>query len=138
MPNDNDRGHLWFWYAIAVVVLLLDQLTKTAIMRHFVYGDSLSISAYFNVVRVHNAGAAFSFFERCGRLAALGAEWTGSAYQRGYGCLDRSLVESTMARTIGIGADFRGCAGQPLGSINAWLRCRFFGFSLVGATFPGF
>jgi signal peptidase II len=66
MPNDNDRGHLWFWYAIAVVVVLLDQLTKTAIMSHFVYGDSLSINAYFNVVRVHNAGAAFSFLSDAG------------------------------------------------------------------------
>ncbi len=78
MPNDNDRGHLWFWYAIAVVVLLLDQLTKTAIMRHFVYGDSLSISAYFNVVRVHNAGAAFSFLSDAGGWQ----RWALSGQQR--------------------------------------------------------
>ena len=66
MSDDSNRRHLWFWYAVAVAVLLLDQLTKTAIMRHFVYGDSLSVSAYFNVVRVHNAGAAFSFLSDAG------------------------------------------------------------------------
>ena len=66
MPDDSNRRYLWFCYAIAVAVVLLDQLTKTAIMRHFVYGDSLFVSAYFNVVRVHNAGAAFSFLSDAG------------------------------------------------------------------------
>ena len=66
MPDDSNRRSLWFCYAIAVAVVLLDQLTKTAIMRHFVYGDSLFVSAYFNVVRVHNAGAAFSFLSDAG------------------------------------------------------------------------
>jgi signal peptidase II len=66
MPDDINRRSLWFCYAIAVAVVLLDQLTKTAIMRHFVYGDSLFVSAYFNVVRVHNAGAAFSFLSDAG------------------------------------------------------------------------
>ena len=61
MLEPGGGARLWCWYAIAVGMLILDQLTKTAIVHHFDYGDSLLISANFNLVRVHNAGAAFSF-----------------------------------------------------------------------------
>jgi signal peptidase II len=42
-------------------VILLDQLTKTLILGFFELGDSRSVTSFFNVVRVHNTGAAFSF-----------------------------------------------------------------------------
>jgi signal peptidase II len=44
-----------------VLVLLADQLTKTLIIGSFQLGDSRTLTSYFNLVRVHNAGAAFSF-----------------------------------------------------------------------------
>ena len=49
------------WLAIALVVIVLDQLTKTLVLQHFQYGDSRTITSFFNLVRVHNTGAAFSF-----------------------------------------------------------------------------
>ncbi len=52
---------LAFWLALAVVVILLDQVTKTLILGYFQYGDSRPVTGYFNLVRVHNTGAAFSF-----------------------------------------------------------------------------
>ena len=42
-------------------MILLDQLTKTLIVDAFELGDSRTLTSFFNVVRVHNAGAAFSF-----------------------------------------------------------------------------
>jgi signal peptidase II len=42
-------------------VLLADQLTKTLIIGSFQLGDSRTLTSYFNLVRVHNSGAAFSF-----------------------------------------------------------------------------
>jgi signal peptidase II len=42
-------------------VILLDQLTKTMILRSFAYGDSQTVTTWFNIVRAHNTGAAFSF-----------------------------------------------------------------------------
>lgn len=48
------------WLGIALVVLLIDQLTKVLIVSSFAWGDSQPITAYFNLVRVHNSGAAFS------------------------------------------------------------------------------
>ena len=52
---------LWLWLGLAVVVVLLDQLSKTVIPGIFQLTDSRSITSWFNLVRVHNTGAAFSF-----------------------------------------------------------------------------
>jgi signal peptidase II len=52
---------LWPWLGIALAVILLDQLTKTLILGFFELGDSRTVTSFFNVVRVHNTGAAFSF-----------------------------------------------------------------------------
>ncbi len=49
------------WLGIALAVILLDQFTKTLILGYFQLGDSRTVTSYFNVVRAHNMGAAFSF-----------------------------------------------------------------------------
>lgn len=63
MPSSPFRsfGALLPWLGIALVVILLDQLSKTAILAAFQLGDSRTITPFFNLVRVHNSGAAFSF-----------------------------------------------------------------------------
>ena len=79
-------GSLWPWLGIALIIVLLDQLTKALIVRSFQLGDSHTVNALFNVVRVHNVGAAFSFlagasgwqrwfFVGLGALAALFIVW---------------------------------------------------------------
>jgi signal peptidase II len=52
---------LWLWLGIALMVLLFDQFTKLLIIDSFQLGDSQTVTSYFNLVRVHNSGAAFSF-----------------------------------------------------------------------------
>lgn len=54
------------WLGIALIVVLLDQLTKTLIVGAFAYGQSMPVTSYFNLVRVHNSGAAFSFLANAG------------------------------------------------------------------------
>lgn len=49
------------WLVIALIIILADQFTKVLILNHFQYGDSRTITSFFNLVRVHNTGAAFSF-----------------------------------------------------------------------------
>ena len=48
------------WLGIAFVILLADQFTKLLVVGSFALGDSQTISSFFNLVRVHNSGAAFS------------------------------------------------------------------------------
>ena len=49
------------WLGLALAVFLADQFTKTLILGYYQLGDSTWVTSFFNVVRVHNAGAAFSF-----------------------------------------------------------------------------
>ena len=63
---------LWVWLAIAVVVVVPDQVTKTLITRSFQLHELKTITPFFDLVRAHNTGAAFSFlagasgWQRCG------------------------------------------------------------------------
>ncbi len=52
---------LWPWLGIALGVILLDQITKTLIAGTMQLGDARRITSFFDIVRAHNRGAAFSF-----------------------------------------------------------------------------
>jgi signal peptidase II len=49
------------WLALALLIFLADQFTKVLILGYYRLGDSTYITSFFNLVRVHNTGAAFSF-----------------------------------------------------------------------------
>lgn len=49
------------WLGLAFIILLVDQFTKVLIVGYYQLGDSTTITNFFNVIRVHNSGAAFSF-----------------------------------------------------------------------------
>jgi signal peptidase II len=57
---------VWLWLGVAFITLLLDQITKIAIVGAFALGEALPITSFFNLVRVHNPGAAFSFLADAG------------------------------------------------------------------------
>lgn len=54
------RRGLALWLAIAALVVVLDQFTKTLVIGWFAHGDVREVTSFFNLVRVHNTGAAFS------------------------------------------------------------------------------
>ena len=63
----DKRGvSLGWWYLIALIVLVLDQLTKTWVIAEFYLGQREIITSFFNLVHVHNYGAAFSFLSDAG------------------------------------------------------------------------
>jgi len=63
MPASKNSSNtpLALWLGLALIVILADQLTKTLVLREFQLHDSRTITSFFNLVRVHNTGAAFSF-----------------------------------------------------------------------------
>ncbi|MFM7698223.1 MAG: signal peptidase II [Limnohabitans sp.] len=95
---------LRLWLSIALVVMLFDQFTKLLIISRFELGDSQAITSYFNLVRVHNSGAAFSFlstasgwqrwlFTGIGLLAAVYIVWMLRSHpQQTLFCFALSLV----------------------------------------------
>ncbi len=56
----------WVWLGIAAVVLIADQFTKVLIVSTYQLGEGFSVTSFFNIVRVHNEGAAFSFLATAG------------------------------------------------------------------------
>jgi signal peptidase II len=60
MARSSHRS-LFLWLGIAAAILLFDQFTKLLVISRFELGDSQAVTSYFNLVRVHNSGAAFSF-----------------------------------------------------------------------------
>ncbi len=54
------------WLGLALLLLIADQFTKVLIMGYYKLGDATYVTSFFNVVRVHNAGAAFSFLASAG------------------------------------------------------------------------
>ena len=62
----KSSGGLLPWLGLALLILIADQFTKVLILGSYSLGDKTYVTSFFNVVRVHNAGAAFSFLADAG------------------------------------------------------------------------
>lgn len=59
-PTPRPHGMLP-WLGLALIILIADQFTKVLILGYYQFGESTTITSFFNIVRAHNTGAAFSF-----------------------------------------------------------------------------
>ncbi|MEN9725527.1 MAG: lipoprotein signal peptidase, partial [Pseudomonadota bacterium] len=49
------------WLLLSLLVIVLDVYTKHLVQQFFQYGEHLPVTSFFDLVRFHNEGAAFSF-----------------------------------------------------------------------------
>ena len=49
------------WLALSLAIFIADQFTKLLILGYYRLGDTTHVASFFNIVRAHNTGAAFSF-----------------------------------------------------------------------------
>ncbi|HNV87765.1 MAG TPA: signal peptidase II [Methylotenera sp.] len=54
------------WFLISAIVVVLDLYTKHLVQNAFEYGEHLTVTSFFDLVRFHNEGAAFSFLSSAG------------------------------------------------------------------------
>ena len=54
------------WYAVAVLVIVLDQYTKLLAESDLDYGRPVEVFSWFNLTLQYNTGAAFSFLSDAG------------------------------------------------------------------------
>jgi signal peptidase II len=59
-PAANGWRALW-WVGLSLLLVVVDQLSKQAIMERFTEFQRQSVLPFFDLVRLHNTGAAFSF-----------------------------------------------------------------------------
>lgn len=60
------RPSVWPWLGMAAFLILIDQFTKVLIVGYYRLGDATRVTGFFDVVRAHNEGAAFSFLAQAG------------------------------------------------------------------------
>lgn len=65
MAKSSSKGMLT-WLGLAFLLLLVDQITKVLILGLYAPGNGTYVTSFFNLVRVHNSGAAFSFLAGAG------------------------------------------------------------------------
>jgi signal peptidase II len=52
---------IWPWIGVAMIVVVVDQVTKFWVQETLVHGQAIEVLPFFNLVMVFNPGAAFSF-----------------------------------------------------------------------------
>ena len=62
----EEKKILLRWLSLAGLIIVFDQITKLWISSLFIYGESLRVTSFFNLVLAHNSGAAFSFLNDAG------------------------------------------------------------------------
>lgn len=59
--KSSSSAGMLHWLGLALIVLIADQFTKVLVIGYYQLGASTEVTSFFNLVRVHNSGAAFSF-----------------------------------------------------------------------------
>jgi len=61
MARGASAGGWLPWLGLSLAIFIADQFTKVLILGYYRLGDATYVTSFFNVVRAHNTGAAFSF-----------------------------------------------------------------------------
>jgi len=128
---------IWPWLGIALIIFLADQFTKTLILGHYRLGDQTVVTSFFNIVRAHNTGAAFSFlagasgwqrwlFTGIGVAAALFIVWMLKSHA------GQKLFSFAMACILG------GAIGNVVDRVMHGYVVDFLDFHLAERHFPAF
>ena len=133
----SSRASIWPWLGWALLILVADQVTKTLILDSYRLGDATTITSFFNIVRAHNTGAAFSFLAQAGGwqrwfftgfgvLAALFIVWQLRAHP------GQKLFSFALASILG------GAIGNVIDRMVYGYVVDFLDFHAAGWHFPAF
>ena len=125
------------WLGWALLLLIADQFTKVLIMGYYQLGDSTRVTSFFNIVRVHNSGAAFSF------LASAGGwqRWVFTIIGTGAALLMVWLLKKHAGQTLfafAIASILGGAVGNVIDRVLYGYVVDFLDFHWRGWHFPAF
>jgi len=135
--KSNSSSSMLPWLGLALILLIADQFTKVLIMGYYKLGDSTYVTSFFNIVRAHNSGAAFSFlanasgwqrwlFTGIGVAAALLILWMLKSHA------GQKLFAFALACILG------GAVGNVIDRILHGYVVDFLDFHWAGWHFPAF
>jgi signal peptidase II len=127
----------WRWDGLALLVVVLDQLSKAAVLGAFQLGEGVVLTSFFNLVFVFNYGAAFSFLAGAGgwqrwffaALAVFVAGYIANLLRRH--ASDR-LLSTALALVMG------GAIGNVIDRFRHGAVVDFLDFHAFGWHFPAF
>lgn len=129
----------WRWLPFAAIVIALDQWTKAWIETHYRLGDFTPVFSWFDITRLHNPGAAFSFLAGAGgwqrwffTVLALGVSSVLIVWLRGlHPQRERSLV-------IALACVLAGAIGNVIDRLQHGYVIDFIHLHWQGWYFPAF
>ena len=135
--GETSHSSIWPWLGWALLILVADQATKMLILQSYQLGDATTITSFFNIVRAHNTGAAFSFlaqaggwqrwlFTGFGLAAALFILWQLRAHP------GQKLFSFALASILG------GAVGNVIDRMMHGYVVDFLDFHWAGSHFPAF
>lgn len=125
------------WLGLAVLVVVLDQASKLAVLRYLAVGDRLELTSFFNLILTYNPGAAFSF------LAGAGGwqKWFFVALALGISVWIITMLKKhgedfwlSLALTLVMG----GAMGNVIDRFTYGAVVDFLDFHFAGRHFPAF
>ena len=135
MPKSS--GVFWRWIVLAVVVIVLDQLSKAWALGSLRMAEQVVVTSFFNLVLVFNAGAAFSFLANAGGwqkwffvvLASGISLWLVAMLRQHAG---ERLMALALSLILG------GAIGNVIDRLRFDAVVDFLDFHLAGAHWPAF
>ena len=135
--TNGTRAAIWPWLLAALLIVVADQFTNAVILANYRYADQTVVTSFFNIVRAHNTGAAFSFladadgwqrwaFTGIGVAAAVFITWMLKSHA------GQTLFSLSMTLILG------GAIGNVIDRMMHGYVVDFLDFHLAGRHFPAF
>jgi signal peptidase II len=128
---------LLHWLALALVLVLADQISKVLIAGLYELGEGTPVTSFFNIVRVHNTGAAFSFLADAGGWQ----RWLFSGLSAGASIFIVYLLHSHSGQRLfcfALTCVLGGAVGNLIDRVVYGYVIDFLDFYAAGWHFPAF
>ena len=125
------------WLAIALIIILADQVSKLLSIGRMQLGASEPVTSFFNLVRAHNSGAAFSFLAD----ASGWQRWFFTALGLGAAGFIVWLLRKHAGQTLfcfAISCVLGGALGNVIDRMAYGYVVDFLDFHAAGLHFPAF
>jgi signal peptidase II len=137
MARKGVASSLLPWLIWAGAVLLLDQFSKLLVIGNYALHQGTVLTSFFNLIRVHNEGAAFSFLANSGGWQ----RWLFTAIGLGAAALIVWMLRAHSGQKLfafALASILGGALGNVLDRVLYGYVVDFLDFHYMGWHFPAF
>jgi len=127
-----------YWLWLSLLVIVADQLTKGAIRQQFSLYDIQEVTSWFNLTRLHNTGAAFSFLADAGGWQQWFFIVLGVTVSLGVMIWLRLVPKNNQMLAIGLCLVIGGALGNVIDRVVLGYVVDFLDFHLGSYHWPAF